>query len=489
MKGSDRALSYTSTDSELWRRLFSPDSVAVVGASNTPGSWGFNIMQRVLQGSPRTVYPVNPSHPTIQGKEAFKSIADIPDSVDLAVIAVPASRVPQVMQDCVAKRIKAAVVVSGGFSEVDDDGRKLEKQVLDIARAGGVRFVGPNTMGHANTHAQFSILGFMARVTPGPVGFAAQSGNMGQRIMQLLMNQGVGISKFVCTGNEASLRIEDYLDLFSGDSDTKVIAFYIEGLREARRFLTLAKETTRHKPIVVMKSGSTQGAQKAARSHTGALAGTDAVYDAAFRQAGVIRAQSEDEVADILSALIRQPLPRGNRIAILTMGGGFGVVSAEACEKEGLEMAKLSSMTISRLDKMLPSRWPHGNPVDLAGLDTMPETLFLDCLNALIDDDGVDAIVSLVALSRHVPLLPGGSRMPDTGNVDARAESLMALATKAKRAKKPVLSVGALPQAVGDRSSAESVALESFSLYPTPQRAARVLRQLLWYRRYLEAVK
>jgi acyl-CoA synthetase (NDP forming) len=342
-------------------------------------------------------------------------------------------------------------------------------------------------MGHANTHAQFSILGFMARVTPGPVSFAAQSGNMGQRIMQLLMNQGIGISKFVCTGNEASVRLEDYLEHFSNDPNTKAIAFYIEGLREARRFLDLATKTTRKKPIVVLKSGSTGGAMKAARSHTGALAGSDAIYSAAFRQSGVIRAESEDEIADVLSALIKQPLPRGNKIAILTMGGGFGVVSAEACEREGLELASLTEATISRLDGMLPSRWPHGNPVDLAGLDTMPESLFLNCLSTLVEDERVDSVVSLVALHRYSPMKPGGSRMPDTGNPDARAEGLKAIANRAKLLGKPILSIGALPQAVGDKMPVENTDIEEFSLYPSPQRAARVLRQLLWYRRYLDA--
>jgi len=343
-------------------------------------------------------------------------------------------------------------------------------------------------MGHSNTHAQFSTLGFMGKVSPGPIGFAAQSGNMGSRIMQLVMNQGVGFSKFVCTGNEASVRLEDYLELFSNDEDTEAIAFYVEGLREARRFLQLAKMTTLRKPIVLVKSGSTKGAMQAARSHTGALAGADAVYSAAFKQAGVIRAEDEDEMADVLSALMKQPLPRGNRVAILTMGGGFGVVSAEACEKEGLEMAKLSEATIAKLDAMLPARWPHGNPVDLAGMDTMGETIVLNCLSALIEDDGVDSILSLVALHRYQPLRPGASQLSDKGNTDDRAERLNALSEKARSLGKPVLSVGALPPPPGEKSAAD-VPWESFSIYPSSKRAARVLRQLLWYKRHLEANK
>ena len=473
---------------EFWDCLFTPGSVALIGASDVPGSWGFNIMQRLLQSTGRRIYPVNPSHPTIQGRAAVKSVLEIQDSIDLAVIAVPAQRVASVMRDCVSKGIKAAVVISGGFSEVDDEGKALERELVDIARKGRLHFVGPNTMGHTNTHADFGILGFMGKVSPGPIGFAAQSGNMGSRIMQMVMNQGVGISKFVCTGNEATVRLEDYLEYFSQDDESSIIAFYIEGLREARRFLRLAKETTVRKPIVVMKSGSTKGAMQAARSHTGALAGSDAVYGAAFKQAGVIRAESEEEMSDVLSALAKQPLPKGARVAILTMGGGFGVVSAEACEKEGLEMARLSPETISKLDSMLPARWPHGNPVDLAGMDTMGEAIVLNCLSALVEDEGVDCVLSLVALHLRQPLRPGAAQLSDKGDIETRAANLRALGEKARNLGKPVISVGALPAPIGEKAAAD-VPWEGFSIYPSPQRAARVLRQLLWYRRYLDNVR
>ena len=472
---------------EFWHCLFSPGSVAMVGASDVPGSWGFNIMQRLLQSEGRKVYPVNPSHPTVHGMATFKSVADIPDPIDLAVIAVPARYVPPVMKDCVAKGINAAVVISGGFSEVDDEGRKLEKQLVATAKEGGLRFVGPNTMGHVNTNAGFSILGFMGNVSPGPVSFAAQSGNMGSRIMQLSMNQGIGFGKFVCTGNEASVRMEDYLEYFSQDDETQVITLYIEGLREARRFLKVARSTTLSKPVVAMKSGGTKGSMKAARSHTGALAGSDAVYSAAFRQAGVIRAESEEEVADIVAALVKQPLPRGNRVAILTMGGGFGVVSAEACEKEGLEMATLSESTLSKLDAMLPARWPHGNPVDLAGMDTMGEAIVINCLSALLEDNGVDTILSLVPLHRFAPMVPGGPYMPtQRGNPDARSENLKALSDKARDSGKPVFSVGTLPPPIAGKSATADNTWDGFSIYPSPQRAARVIRQLRWYKQFVE---
>jgi acyl-CoA synthetase (NDP forming) len=473
---------------EFWRRLFAPNSIAMVGASDVPGSWGFNIMRTLIHTKNRKIYPVNPSHPTVMGMNTYKSILDIPDEVELAIIAVPAVRVPQIMRDCVQKSLKAAVVISGGFSETDEEGKKLEKEIVATAREGGLRFIGPNTMGHANNHANFSILGFTGKVFTGPVSFASQSGNMGSRIMQLGNSQGVGFSKFVCTGNEATIRLEDYLDYFAHDDDTKVLCFYIEGLREARRFLKSAKETTIKKPIVVMKSGATKGAQMAARSHTGALAGSDAVYSAAFKQAGVIRAETEDEVADVLTALVKQPLPRGNRIAILTMGGGYGVVTAEACEKEGLQMATLSSATLAKLDRMLPARWSHGNPVDLAGMDTMGDATVMACLEAMLEDEGVDALISLIGLARSGQMMPPGLRAPDKSVIETREKRLDLISDRAKQLGKPVLSVGHIPALMPDNQSNDRYS-DDFALFSGPQRTARVLRHLLWYRRYLDEVQ
>lgn len=476
--------SNSSPTDRFWRFLFNPNSVAMVGASDVPGSWGFNIMQRLIHTKNRCIYPVNPSHPVVAGMATYKSVIDIPDEIELAVIAVPAARVPQVMRDCVAKGIKAAVVISGGFAETDDRGKELQREVVEIARQGGIRFIGPNTMGHANNHGHFSILGFTGKVFTGPVSFAAQSGNMGSRIMQLGNSQGVGFSKFVCTGNEATIRLEDYLDFFARDDDTKAIVFYIEGLREARRFLKLAKETTLKKPIVVMKSGSTKGAMQAARSHTGALAGSDEVYSAAFKQAGVIRAETEDEVADVLTGLVKQPLPKGNRIAILTMGGGYGVVAAEACEKEGLKMASLSAATIARLDNMLPARWPHGNPVDLAGMDTMGDSTVMQCLEALLEDEGVDALISLVGLTRAT-MMPPGLRAPDKSVTEARDQKLKELSERAMKLGKTVLSVGHIPALMPDNQGDGDIS-NGFAMFSGPQRAARVLHHMLWYRRYLD---
>ncbi len=478
---------------ELWRRLFAPQTVAMVGASDVPGSWGFNIMRCLVQDKNRRTFPVNPSHPAVMGMPTFKSVTEIPEEIELAIIAVPAARVRQVVAECVKKTIKAAVIISGGFKETGDEGTMMEREVAAIARAGGLRFVGPNTMGLANSNAGFSILGFTGRVFSGPVSFAAQSGNMGTRIMQLGNSRGVGFSKFVCTGNEASLRLEDYLEYFSQDPDTRAIAFYIEGLREARRFFQMAKLITPHKPIVAMKAGATSGAMAAARSHTGAMAGSDAVYTAAFKQAGVIRVETEDEAADVLAGLIKQPLPKGNRVAVLTMGGGYGVVASEALEKDGFRMARLSEATMTKLDSMLPARWSHGNPVDLAGMDTMGDATVTSCVEALLEDDGVDALISLIGLARSDQMMPPGLRapermhLPDRSALEARDKKLKELSVRAKQLGKTVLSVGHVPALMPDSQSAEPQET-GIALFSGPQRASRVLRHMLRYRRYLDEV-
>ncbi len=476
----------SSSPGEHWRCLFAPTTVAVAGASNVVGTWGYNITQRLVQ-SGRTVYPVNPSHPEILGIPAFKRVTDIPGPIDLAVIAVPAQLVAGVMRDCVAKQIKAGVVVSGGFSEVDDEGKKAEEEVAAIARAGGLRFIGPNTMGHADMTTGVSMLGFMDKINPGTVAFASQSGNMGTRTMQQGMLAGVGFSRFVCTGNEASLRLEDYLEFFGQDDKSTVIALYIEGLREARRFFRLAKEISLKKPIVALKSGGTSGSSHAARSHTGALTGSAAVYAAAFRQTGVISVETDEELADVLAFLLRQPLPRGPRIAVLTMGGGFGVTAAEACEREGLEMATLSQATIDRLSALLPSRWPHGNPVDFAGLDMAGEPLVVSSLTALVEDEGVDAVLSLVSPRGLGPR--GIITDPAEAKAAAQVSSdrLTKLNELAQGLGKPIIAVGFTPAQSALQPGTYVFRWEGVPTFASAHRAARALRRVLWYRRFLDS--
>jgi acetyltransferase len=441
-------------------------------------------MMRFLDSDKRFVYPVNPNLHEVLGIEAYSSVIDIPDPIDLAVIAVSAQQVPKILQECVLKRVGAVNIISAGFAETDEKGQILEDELITISQQGGLRFIGPNSMGYLDTSSNLSTMAWIKELKQGPVAVISQSGNYGEQIVYTGLAQGIGFSKFISSGNEADLHMEDYLEYLAQDEDTKIIVAYIEGLREGRRFLQLAKETTVRKPIIVIKSGRTEGAQRAARSHTGALTGSDRVYSGAFKQAGVIRATDEGELCDIAIALLNQPLPRGNRVGILTIGGGLGVVATEACESSGLEIMQLSSTTIDKLNSYLSSRWSHANPVDIAGTGGANRDAVYSSLWVLMEDDNIDAILL------QTPVLFGIDRLTSIIGVNKK-EALDYQATQKERLKmvrqranecgKPVFLV----TAVADSDAYSFLQGEGIPIYTSPYRAAKVLQHLYWYNKFL----
>jgi acyl-CoA synthetase (NDP forming) len=472
-----------------WQYIFDPKTVAVIGASNNPGSWGHGIMKHLLRPARRKIYPVNPNAAEIMGVKAYASVIDIPETVELAVIVVAAPRVPKVSRECVQKGIKAAVVVSGGFAESGGEGVKLEADLVKVARQGGMRFIGPNTMGHANTSSQLSTLAWTFETPPGPVALLSQSGNYGHRILHRGMMSGIGFSKFVCTGNEADIRFADYFEYLAEDKDSGIIAAYIEGLREGRRFFELAKKITPHKPVIVIKSGATKASAEAALSHTATLAGSDEVYDAAFHQAGVLRVEDDDELCDVVTALLYQPLPRGKKIGILTIGGGLGVMSAEACEKEGLEIPKLAPETIEKLNAQLPPRWSHANPVDMAGISMAENPVIFPSLFAMMDDKNIDAVLLQAPIGANTDRLAAIYNKEEIKAYrQAEEQALDQLKLRVKRDQKPVFMVKPAVEFATDPEVASLFSREGIPVYPSPRRAARVLNQLAWYRRYLDSV-
>jgi acyl-CoA synthetase (NDP forming) len=484
---------FNKPDSAFWHALFEADAIAVIGARDAPGSWGFDALRAALgakqKKADRRIYAVNPGLKNVLGEPCYRTILDIPDSVELAIIVVPAGVVPEVLRQCVQRKVRAAVIISAGFAEVDEAGGKLQAEISEIARQGNLHFVGPNCIGHADLHSLVASAGPAGRIGAGPLALLTQSGTLGATIMQIASANGIGLSKLVSTGNEADLHLEDYLEFLAGDENTRIITAYIEGLREGRRFLQLTKEITLKKPIIVIKTGSTLESGRAAKSHTGALAGSDAVYSAAFKQAGVIRAEDEEELCDVAVALLNQPLPRGKRVGILTMGGGFGVVTAEACEKEGLQIGALEAQTIEKLNALLPPRWSHGNPVDLVGMKMMGENKTLAaCHSLLLADINIDAVISLLP-----PMMP-----PPGAGVIFSAEQIKVMQTEnqkqldtlmqqVKQFNKPLYLVRRfLPQPSGEPGLPPALNRERIPEYPHQRRAARVLRHLVWYREYLE---
>jgi acyl-CoA synthetase (NDP forming) len=481
------AASASSDNKAFWRSLFDAQSIAVIGANDIAGSWGYDALRTAI-ASGRPAFAVNPNIPQILGLPTYKSIGDIPSHVDLAIIVVPAAIVPGVLRQCVQKKVGAAVIISAGFAEVDEAGAKLQAELEEISRLSGLRFVGPNCLGHTNAHNLVGSAGVGSRAQAGPLAVISQSGTLGASIAMNAAAHGIGISKFISSGNEASVHLEDYLEYLATDNDTQIIAAYVEGLREGRRFFNLAKQISTRKPILVIKTGTTEHSSLAARSHTGALAGSDVIYNAAFRQSGVIRAVDEEELCDVAVALLNQPLPHGNRVGILTMGGGFGVVTAEACEKEGLRIASLSQTSLEKLNAILPPRWSHGNPVDLVGIKHMGEDpTAISCLNILMADPNIDILISL--LPPAAPLMgPGGGFTAEQFG-EMQSENLKRLNLLREQVEKTGKPLFLLRRFTPQQPFANRVGpgeSKRIPEYSNTLRVARVLRHLVSYRRYLD---
>jgi acyl-CoA synthetase (NDP forming) len=477
---------------DSWRYLFSPASVAIIGASNTPGSWGNNAMKGVLSAGNKRVYPVNPNSSEILGIKAYRSVTEIPDAVDLAVIVVPEKLVPNVLRECVSKAVKAASIITSGFAETGEPGRKLEAELVEIARQGGIRFIGPNSMGHADTSSLLSTFGLTGQMLKGPVAVLSQSGSTCMKIVRSLGELGVGCSKYVSTGNEADLILDDYIEFLAQDDNTKLIVAYIEGLRDGRRFFRLAKEITRQKPIVVVKIGGTEESARAVMSHTGALAGSDAVHTAAFRQCGVIRTEDDDELCDVVYALLNSPLPLNNRIGILTIGGGQGALAAEICEREGLAVGKLEPATVEKLDKILPARWPRRNPVDMAGPTAADLGEISNLLWPLIEDKNLDIILLLVPIIMEKSALTGRMGLkPEQIQAYREKEehNIMLIRENIEKYEKPVALIWQGRGVNSDPSALSLLRKGKILAFSNTRRTARVINYLFRYRQYLDAIK
>jgi acetate---CoA ligase (ADP-forming) len=488
-------LKETSDLTEFWRALFQAESIAVIGANNQMGSWGYDALHTALNSKTtkpdRQVYAINPSDKMIQGIPAYPTILDIPGPVELAIIVVRASLVPTVARQCAAKQIKAGVIISAGFAEADNAGADLQAEVRQIAHAAGFHFVGPNCVGHGDGYTRVASAGMVNRIGAGPMALITQSGTLGATIIQMAASRGIGMSKFISTGNEADLKFEDYLEFLKQDGNTGLIAGYIEGLREGRRFFELAKTITPSKPVIVIKTGTTAGSSQAAKSHTGALAGADNVYSAAFRQSGIIRVDDEDELCDVISGLLNSPLPKGNRVGILTMGGGFGVVTSEACEKEGLKMGVLSPQTIDQINQILPPRWSHGNPVDMVGVRTMGGDPAADkCLELLMADPNIDIVISLLP-PVILPSEMAGNLSPAQirSLYDAVIKQREFLQRQVVATGKPLILLRFFSQPVSLWPNLPPLPAFNIPEYTNPRRAARVLYHLEKYSRYLSKPK
>ncbi|BCX10120.1 MAG: GNAT family N-acetyltransferase [Fischerella sp.] len=366
--GSDRAYDILRSEHQPLDAIFAAKSIAVIGASEREGSVGrtvlWNLISHPFGG---TVFPVNPKRHSVLGIKAYPNIAAVPEPVDLAIVITPASTVPGVIGECVDAGVKGAIVLSAGFKEIGTTGAELEQQVLQQVRRGKMRLIGPNCLGVMNPHTGLNATFAHGMALPGKVGFISQSGALCTAILDWSFRENVGFSAFISIGSMLDVGWGDLIYYLGDDPHTESIVIYMESIGDARSFLSAAREVALTKPIIVIKAGRTAAAAKAAASHTGALAGSDAVFDAALRRCGVLRVKSISELFDMAEVLAKQPRPKGPRLTIVTNAGGPGVLATDALITDGGELAELSPETYAALNELLPPQWSHNNPIDILG--------------------------------------------------------------------------------------------------------------------------
>jgi acetate---CoA ligase (ADP-forming) len=376
--------------------FFKPTAVAIVGASETPGKLGYTVLANVVEaGFPGAIYPINPKAHEIMGHKAYPSVLDLPEVPQLAVIVIPYNYVPGALRECGEKGIKSVVIISAGFRESGVEGLEREKEVIQIAQKYGIRFIGPNVLGIIDTFTPLNAT-FAAGTPPqGNIAFMSQSGALQTAIIDWsLASQGLGFGKFVSLGNKADISETDLMLDWVDDAESRVILAYIEGLPKGREFIKVAREVTRKKPILVLKSGVTDAGSRAVSSHTGSLAGSEKAYDAAFYQSGVLRMDTLQELFDNGRAFANQPLLKGDRIAIVTNAGGPGILATDTLEHHGMRLARFEAETIKKIKAALPEAASAANPVDVLG-DARSDR-YAAAMELIAVDPNVDGMICIV---------------------------------------------------------------------------------------------
>ncbi len=447
--------------------LFKPKSIAVVGASDDPGKYGNRVMQSIIEsGYAGPVYPINPNVSTVLGHTAYASARELPEPAELAFIVIPAKSVVAAVRDCIASGVKGLVIISAGFGEIGDEGLAAEAEIGRLCREASIPAVGPNCMGVIcfSSHVVGTMTMDRLKGEPGDTSFISQSGTYGVSTLNQGLTSGVGFSKFVSSGNEAVTKFSDYLEYLGNDPETNVIIGYIESLKDGERFTSVAKKVTKKKPVVVMKFGRTAAGTRAAASHTGALAGSHDVYSAAFKQCGVIEVMRTQDLLNVATAFRSQPLPRGRRIAVAGISGGFAVAAADYLADLELELPALSQDLQDRMrsEVNVPAFAILKNPIDLTA-EYRPEFL-LRCAEMTIHDPSIDALI--IGLWSW-PLPPA-------------QESLRTLERLQRQSGKPLLLCY-----YASRRGAELVqSMTSLPVYGTPEEVSTVMGCMAWYADY-----
>lgn len=396
-------------------KIFNPKTIAVIGASDKKGGVGYALFKNLIGSNYKgIVYPVNIKRESVQSVKAYPSVKDIPDNIDLAIIATPAATVPQILVECGQAHIEGAMIISAGFKEAGEAGEKLSEQILEMARKYKIRVIGPNCLGFIKPSLHLNASFANKTALPGKIAFISQSGALCTAILDWSVKNNVGFSHFVSIGEMIDVGFHDLIDYFAQDKKTSSILIYMESLANARKFMSAARACVRNKPIILLKAGKSEEGAKAAKSHTGSLAGNDAVFNAAFERAGIIRVETIIDLFHSAKTLAMQSRPLGNRMAVITNAGGPGVLAVDTLMSLGGKLADLSKSTVNKLNKFLPSAWSHGNPIDILG-DADRER-YGSALSACLADGNIDAILVILtpqamtdpsAVAREVVLLCG----------------------------------------------------------------------------------
>jgi len=381
--------------------LFYPKSIAFIGASSTLGKWGHLLLSHTISGGyPGEIYLVNAKGGTIAGRPVFREIGEVPGTVDLAVITIPAKSVIELLPKLKEKGIHNVLLITSGFGETGAKGKALQQELVERARQEGLLILGPNTMGISNPYINLYCTGSPVRPKPGGTAVVAQSGNMGVQLLGFAEEQGIGIRGFCGSGNEAMITVEDFIDGFEIDDLTKIVILYVEGVRDGRRFYESARRLGQKKPIVLLKGGQSEAGNRAAASHTGAMTSDAKVFDAVCSQAGIVKVEQSMDLLDLAAAFSSLPLPKGNRVGVMTLGGGWGVITADLCARYGLVVPQLSPALMEGFDRILPAYWSRSNPVDIVG--EPDNNLMTTIMEDLLKWDGCDAVINLGVLGRAI---------------------------------------------------------------------------------------
>jgi acetyltransferase len=453
-------------------KIFNPKSVAIIGASDKEGSVGYAIVKNFTElGYAGKVYLVNIRKPEVLGVKTYQKVEQIPEPVDLALIATPAKTVPEVVEECGRAGVKAVIIVSAGFKETGAEGRALEEKILEVKKKYALRVIGPNSIGIIRPRINLNATFVDKMPKPGKVAFISQSGALGSAILDWAIHENIGFSNFVSIGSMIDVDFGDLIDYFGTDPQTKSILMYVEGITEARKFMSAARHFARTKPIIVVKAGKFSESAKAAASHTGSLSGEDAIYDAAFKRAGIVRVEEIEDLFNAAEVLGTQPLPRGPNLAVITNAGGAGVMATDALIAKGGKLAKLSRKTMDALNSVLPPFWSKGNPIDVLG-DAGVEQ-YKTAVEACLNDESIDGILIIFtqqAVSKAVEV----------------AKTVVELVKSKAYQNKTILTSFMGYGAVQEANSILNA--NNIPTYSTPENAIKTYMYMYQYQRNLELI-